>query len=93
MVESVAKAIYESWANYPACSESDPWEIEAEKMPGKAEHFRKHARAAIEAMREPTLRMESAALPHVMRQHQTRDVWRAMIDAALSEPLADDHRD
>lgn len=43
------------------------------------------ARAAIEAMREPTLGMQSAALPYVMRQHQTRDVFRAMIDAALNE--------
>lgn len=47
--------------------------------------YRQEARAAIEAMREPSLMMQSAALPYVMRQHQTRDVWRSMIDAALSE--------
>ena len=40
------------------------------------------ARAAIEAMREPTEAMESAAWGSC-------DVWRAMIDAALtSDPVA-----
>jgi len=31
---------------------------------------------------EPTPEMQTAALPYVMRQHQTRQVWRSMVEAA-----------
>lgn len=85
-VENVARALYHSWANYPACADTRPWEGEAERMPGKAEHFRKHARAAIEAMREPTMKMVMAA-----HKHHEGEAWlpnslfNSMIDAALSE--------
>jgi hypothetical protein len=41
------------------------------------------ARAAIKAMREPT--QEMAGAPDDIFLVEARDIWRAMIDAALSE--------
>ena len=41
------------------------------------------ARAAIEAMREPTDKMLDAGPPF---PYMDKGVWQAMIDAALSEP-------
>ena len=35
--------------------------------------------------KEPTLAMQGAALQYVTKQKQTRDVYRAMISAALKE--------
>ena len=46
------------------------------------------ARAAIEAMREPSEGMIKAAdedTPDVLTPFDARDIWTAMIDAALSE--------
>lgn len=76
MVERVAKAIYE---------EDDPWHKAwpwpnlSEKQAG-AEAYRRCARAAIEAMREPTEAMVNAA-------YGSRNAggYDAMISAALNE--------
>jgi hypothetical protein len=39
-IEAGAKAAYEYWSNYPACTASDPWEVRKEKLPGSAHFFR-----------------------------------------------------
>lgn len=49
------------------------------------------ARAAIEAMREPTEGMTNAAFnielwDQPINEHCAQDVWQTMIDAALQEP-------
>lgn len=56
-----------------------------------ADVWREAARAAIEAMREPTEDM-MRAIPHIdcweqshVYDHQIREGWRAMIDAALKD--------
>jgi hypothetical protein len=71
--------------------------IEAEKQRGgmagswtNADENRRLAEAAIRAMREPTPEMVGAAVNHQLAQTlgltQSREVWYAMIDAALSSP-------
>lgn len=50
-VERVAKAIYESWENFPVASDRS-WETYCEKLPGGADIFRRHARRAIAAADE-----------------------------------------
>ena len=49
---------------------------------GKA-HFRRIARAAIEAMREPTDEMLRAASPNASHQLVARALWQAMIGSIL----------
>ena len=44
------------------------------------------ARAAIEAMREPTEAMHDAGSQDLEFRHQIYGVWEAMIDAALEVP-------
>lgn len=45
------------------------------------------ARAAIEAMREPTQKMTDAVLLGDLDSWVLEENWRAMIDAALAEPV------
>lgn len=80
MLERVAKAIWND--SYP----EDEWnEIDRRDYLG-------HARAAIEAMREPTKWMtraavrygDSAGYEHIS-EWDAKIVWEAMIDAALAE--------
>lgn len=68
--EVIAAGLYESWANYPACTTSDTWEVRCEKLPGSAAMFRQHATAILAALdaagfvvvpREPTKAMVRAA--------------------------------
>lgn len=47
--------------------------------------FDEMARAALQALREPTEAMEEAAKPYGICMSALDDAWRAMIDAALSE--------
>jgi hypothetical protein len=76
MVERVARAIYEStqgkWTGVP-WAEAD-----------RGEHLRQ-ARAAIEAMREPTEGMLDAGPPE---PYMDRWVWAKMIFAALYPDMA-----
>ena len=62
----------------------------AELLPDDADRhwkrFEIHARAAIEAMREPTEAMCEAA--DVVECNQPECIWQAMIDAALNESAA-----
>jgi hypothetical protein len=59
-----------------ACAQPDTWE--------------NRARAAIEAMREPTEAMIAASNREWdgRMSHRSSGAWRAMIDAALAEPDA-----
>lgn len=79
MIERAAKAIYESWANYPNCSVSKSWEEVCEKLPAMANDFRRKAKAVIKAMREPTEEMLLAGTD----QPNHYRVWLSMIDEIL----------
>lgn len=87
MVKRVARAICDSlFGPY------DPTALGASTSPSA--QSRKAARAAIEAMREPTVPMLLAAVkkakeeqvrPIEIHRQDATDFWQAMIDAALSE--------
>lgn len=84
MIERVARAIYEA---DDAWSTAFPWPSMAssEQSP---DNYRRIARAAIEAMREPTEAMrEKIALEDWtgVRDISWTDGWQIMTDAALSE--------
>lgn len=77
MVERVAKAIAEhGGSNWETCL----------KAPGQrmAGMYRAMARAAIEAMREPTVEMCRDAAWDDYGPDECQTCWRAMIDAALA---------
>ena len=84
IVDRVARAIYESELFQPARA-NDPWDGESSAT--------KAARAAIEAMREPTHEMKLAgceAVNHLspppdLSVAEVSDIMNAMIDAALAE--------
>ncbi len=67
MIERVAKALVEAWPSWGTWGD---------------EEARKGARAAIEAMREPTEAMVIAGGKQLDCAFE-RQCWRAMIDAAL----------
>lgn len=71
MVERVANAIAQ--ANMDP--RSDAWD--------ERDAYMDMARAAIEAMREPTTAMFNAARPHMDSPSSNIAWWEAMIDAAL----------
>ncbi len=85
MIERVAKVMWETshvgqaWGN---CS------------PVQAAIYREDARAAIEAMREPTQEMKLAAYKawtiRVANDADIGKIWQAMIDAALTTGLRPD---
>lgn len=82
MIEAVAKAIDPSTMNtkchIPNCIECE----------GNKEIIRKQAKAAIEAMREPTVEMMYSPDIDMSSQHDipsTKEIWQAMIDAALKD--------
>lgn len=81
MVERAARAIHSEAAPHFA------WERLSEYSRGRVTVI---ARAAIEAMREPTREMHDAAVLTFVREnggieHAPVMTWKAMIDAALSE--------
>lgn len=84
MVERVARAL---WGVSDFNEKSWPWE---ECGSSQKAGYRLHARAAIEAMREPTDAMfdagEKAATTYSARWMMSiaDDVWTAMVDAALN---------
>jgi hypothetical protein len=65
MIDQVARALYESWNNVPACTVSKSWEDLQDALPGQADWFRKMARVAIGAMREPAPVMIQLAEGHM----------------------------
>ena len=84
MIEKVARAIWERTVGHTRIS----WD---QLDPLDQDVFRAYARAAIEAMREPTERMENAAvdaaipLGYIMDEGETNAIWTAMLDAALKD--------
>ena len=79
-IEEVARAIYDT-AWYQGAYDIDKHTIDSWQI----EEARQQARAAIEAMREPTEDMVLAGYEtddHV-QGHDCRAIWRLMIDAAL----------
>ena len=79
-IEEVARAIYYA----ENTSERPEWEREP---PSVQKHLRYIARAAIEAMREPTVPMLDAGHEGLVRgpRYEVIDCYQAMIDAILSE--------
>jgi hypothetical protein len=82
MVERVARAIAKVDLVFCLeCGSADPG------LPALLDRrwrdYAEAARAAIEAMREPNVRMIAAGQRY---EGDVIDVWRAMIDAALREP-------
>ena len=82
MIERVARAIYAQMDQ----SSSDPWDealLRVEKYgvtPPMVRMAREYARAAIEAMREPTPAMIEAGRRNSLTLEQS---WKQMIDEAL----------
>lgn len=83
MVERVARAI---WAKRRAIAASQGIELEdwGDGTFPRANHVHEEARAAIEAMKEPTPEMVEAACG-VDRYADPGEEWDAMIDAALQK--------
>ena len=88
MVERVARAMYVSFKGLPQAQYS--WEDLAHNANDPlVQNYRRMARAAIEAMREPTMKMLMAA--HridsgnnaLIEIDDLRDAWRRMSDEAL----------
>jgi len=88
MVERVARAIYEGRNGVGAVA----W---AHRQDGYKDPYRADARAAIEAMREPTPEMAVAGfvadafrtpMARLEADFEPKAVHRAMVDAALTKP-------
>ncbi|MCD1264107.1 hypothetical protein B5M44_03930 [Shinella sumterensis] len=75
MIERVARAIVETPPEERQESTPDGWRI--------IRNFERTARAAIEAMREPTEGMQHVGLE--FDYHNVESLWQAMINAALEE--------
>lgn len=93
IIERVAQAIYESEENVLGEGSGDcaGWAGATELWKSQ---YRQHARLAIAAMRDPTRDQVSKATLSFppwgghgeASAPSTEDMWRALIDAALSEP-------
>lgn len=83
MVERVARAIYETWARNRSVTE--PWDEVRRLGHSIAEEAMSEARAAIEAMREPTDEQRNAYYELSHRTETMSDAhWERAIDAILS---------
>lgn len=94
IVERVARAIFEAWAAEESAAST--WDDVCQRAKDGYPHAQKwhrmaisEARAAIEAMREPTPKMvEAHYMAHARAETVMADaqsVWNAMIDAALKQ--------
>ena len=90
MVERVAEALAQSFRDIVAEVSGDSWEDTGVTLPSR-KVFERYARAAIEAMREPTDMMIAAGISerHILAvptawTRATVNIFRAMIDAALN---------
>lgn len=89
MIERVARVLAEKDGVHP------DWSATGMGMPGPEDNepgwklYEEEARAAIEAMREPTDAMVVAGRDETDWEPKARAVWSSMIDAAL-EGLPDD---
>lgn len=82
MVERVARALYDHAAMARNWKDRHPWVEENEDGERVKRAWRVKARAAIEAMREPTAAMADEG-DHHCSASDVRHVWRAMIDQTL----------
>ena len=87
MIERVAKAIYDAdhayeLKNYP---NTFTWEKTRDAYSDTAADYRARARAAVEAMREPTEAMAICLAGYEESDEEKVEGWNAAIDAALSE--------
>lgn len=81
MREKIAEAIWQAeWARAGnSGSRRIQWPDNSEETMNK---YRFLADAVLDTLMEPTIGMQSAALPLVGRMHQTRDIFSAMVAAA-----------
>jgi hypothetical protein len=105
-VERVAKAIFDTWAKNRSVSE--PWDEVCQLGHSIAEEARNEARAAIAALRDPSIGQHIAAMEFAMAhmkaygvtalspfedypplRETTAGMYRAMIDAAMSQSHSD----
>lgn len=88
MVEKVARAMAEADVKIYEARHPD---LSRDEIAGAAAvvagDYVAMARAAIEAMREPTREMDDVGRDHNFSRYAT-PAWQAMIDAALSEEVA-----
>lgn len=84
MIERVAKAICLAESRNPM-ERRTVGDGELEMVLWEWELRTPAARAAIQAMREPTENMSSAAFHALMDSDDDNDIYRAMIDSALEE--------
>lgn len=82
-IEQVAKALYEKAQSYSNLA-PNKWE---EHGPGVQNHYYNLARAAIEAMKEPTLYMINEGTINLIDPllFDAKPIYSRMIDAALRE--------
>lgn len=76
MVERVAAAIMETHKVYAHLKGAEFTRVRLQFMP--------EARAAIEAMRDETMGMGVAGIGAMRGPHTVRDIWNAMLTAALN---------
>ncbi len=81
MIERVARAMWDANLKSGSSEFCSPWESETEAL--RAD-WRSFARAAIEAMREPTGAMVDAGYAASAEAEDIGTTWPAMIDEALS---------
>lgn len=86
MIERVARVIHENHA-FDSIGEHTPWDEVNDVFSHAQDDYRKVARAAIEAMREPTQEMKDVGLRDPGSGgpdpgYET-EVWQAMLDEAL----------
>lgn len=87
MVEKVARAIYIEWSRDAGKEES--WEELVQHGHSFVDLARREARAAIEAMKDPTIEMMKQARAHHEGEHYLpHSLFNSMIDAALNEEVA-----
>lgn len=84
MIERVARAMFDADATgYPGISVP----FEGQSI-GVQDRWLGLARAAIEAMREPTDAMVDAGVDHIGEGHYNGWAYTAMIDAAINEQVS-----
>lgn len=89
MIERVAEALWSADAERCHSKRREPWSDVSESV---KDDWRFNARAAIQAMREPTDEMVSSGQsagqsvqPTYLTAESTIERWQAMVDTALSE--------
>lgn len=82
MLEKIARAICKARGNDPDAGANIFYK--STQLPAQWQTFEKEARAALEAMRDPTPEMV-LIFPHAEGRVTYKEVYSAMIDAVLKE--------